>query len=93
MFIYRVILQLVILKQDRENLYSVTYSYIYLNAINPLFLSNDLNHILCSCTMSNDLLENGVDHDFHSDVFMTSVNFDKWRLKSDVSFAIDLKTA
>ena len=40
-----------------------------------------LNYILCSCTMSNDLPSNGI---------MTLVNFNNWRLKSDVSF--DLKT-
>ena len=41
-------------------------------------------------TMSNDLPENGFDHDFHSDVIMMSVNFNNWCLKSDVLF--DLKT-
>ena len=41
--------------------------------------------------MRNDLPKYGLDHDFHSDVIMTSVNINNWRLKkSGVLF--DLKT-
>ena len=35
--------------------------------------------------------ENGFNSNFHSDVIMTSVNFNNWRLKSDVSFDLEKK--
>ena len=39
------------------------------------------DHILCSCTMNNDLPLIGLDHDFHSDVIMTLVFSNDLRLR------------
>ena len=84
---------------DDVKLFPTIYRKMYCSKI--LTLSNQaprkkskyiriLTYILCSCTISNILTTNGFDHDFRSDVIMTSVYFNNWRLKSYVSF--DLKT-
>ena len=43
-------------------------------------LEYSYNHILCSCTMQNDLPLIGFDQSLHSNVIMTSVFFNNLRL-------------
>ena len=43
-------------------------------------LEYSYTHILCSCTVWNNLPIIGFDHTLHSDVIMTSVFFNKLRL-------------
>ena len=55
--------------------------YIYCFFSNMVKFMVSLGHILCSCTMKNDLLKFGFDHADRFDVMMTIAFFNNLRLE------------